>query len=80
MQTLWLKCQHASSNGISCSDGAYIHTHTDIHIHSDSINTEGPLFYYYVFTSMHRVSLFWLEVKYTVPKNRKNYPFNRKNL
>ena len=63
MQTLWLKCQHASSNGVSCSDGAYIHTH----IHSDSINTEGPLFYYYVFTSMHRVSLFCLEVIILVP-------------
>ena len=39
------------------------HTYIHTHIHSDSINTEGPLFYYYVFTSMHRVSLFCLEVK-----------------
>ena len=60
MQTLWFKFQRASSKGVGSSDSAYIHTH---YIHSDSIKTEAPSFYYYIFTSMHGVSLFYLEVK-----------------
>ena len=33
----WFKFQLDSSNGVGCSDSAYIHTQ----IHSDSIKTEG---------------------------------------
>ena len=43
MYTSWFKFQLISSNGVGCSEGAYIH----IYIHSDSIKTEVPLFYYY---------------------------------
>ena len=61
MKTSWFKFQLVSSNGVGCSESAYIHIHihTYIHtyIHSDSKETEGPLFYCYIFISIHSVRL-----------------------
>ena len=41
MKTSWFKFQLVSSNGVGCSESAYIHTYIHTYIHSDSINTEG---------------------------------------
>ena len=57
MMTSWFKFQLVSSNGVGCSESAYIHTHIHTYIHSDSKETEGPLFYYYIFISIHSVRL-----------------------
>jgi len=45
MLTSWFKFQLDSSSGVCCSESAY----TNTYIHSHSMNTEGPLFYYYMF-------------------------------
>jgi len=45
MKTSWFKFQLVSSNGVGCSESAY----TNTYIYSHSMNTEGPLFYCYMF-------------------------------
>ena len=45
MLASWFKFQLDSSNGVGCSETAYIHTQ----IHSDSKETEALLFYFYMF-------------------------------
>ena len=47
MYTSCFKFQLTSSNGVTCSEAAYIHTHR--YIHSDWIKTETLLFYYWIF-------------------------------
>ena len=46
MLTSWFKFQLDRSSGVDCSESAY--TNTYIHCHTHSVNTEGPLFYYYM--------------------------------
>ena len=45
MLTSWFKFQLDSSSGVGCSERTY----TNTYIYSHSINTEGPLFYYFMF-------------------------------
>ena len=45
MLTSWFKFQLDSSSGVGCSERTY----TNTYIYSHSMNTEGPLFYYYMF-------------------------------
>ena len=49
MLTSWFKFQLDSSSGVGCSERTYTNTYIHKDIHSHSMNTEGPLFYYYMF-------------------------------